>query len=141
MDITIKYNGPIVDEVRNGWPITNEMRHVGSYIDSPVYVNGHVCGVQVGEVAAEEKAYGRSVYATNNHHWGRLAGLLPMASASVKIAVFERAVLAARKAAETEGENEGYTFPMPDDYQEKLYWEQMAPHFEEFGFEVSLGEE
>lgn len=124
--ITIKYNGPVVDIVRNGMEIARIFYPESSYIDSDVFENGH------------EDDYGKSIYATNVDGWGNLPGLLPMAHTTVPFAQFERAVAVAAAAKASGGKNEGITFEV-EGYKEELYWSQMAANMVDQGFEVTIG--
>ena len=126
MDIKILFKGPVDDSVREGLGIANCMAHTGSYVDTPVFQEGH------GE------DYGKSVYATNVKGWGRLKGLQPNHSAPVNFAYLDRAVAAAAEAEANGTENTGISITVDD--KERLWWEQMAPSLADQGFEISLGE-
>lgn len=133
--IKIIYNGPLADTDRVGSSIFRMFEPTGSYIDSDVYTNGYANEDGVGD----GEAYGKSIYATNVEGWGELFGLLPMASSSVKIAQFERAIYVAFEAQESGAENEGVEFEV-EGYEEELFWNQMAPHFVGQGFYIKVGD-
>lgn len=121
--ITVKiiYNGPVVDDVRNGAQIARYFAPQNSYVDTPVFTEGYANSDAVGD----KGTYGKSIYATNVEGWGELLGLLPMASTTVKFAQYERARLAAAAAAEAGTENTGITFTI-DGYEDEIYWNQMG---------------
>jgi len=128
MSVTIKivYGGPIVDVTRQGKSIARFFEPTNSYVDTPVFTEGH------GE------DYGKSIYATNVEGWGKLDGLKPMASTPVKFAEYEQAIIAAANTAEG-AVNAGVTFTV-DGYTEELYWNQMAPNMVSQGFYTKVGD-
>lgn len=133
--ITIIYTGPIVEDIRKGMEIARYFEPNNSYVDSPVFTDGYP-----NEAAAGDgKSYGKSIYATNVDGWGKLDGILPMASASVKLAQYERAIQAAIKAAEADEDNEGIEFEV-DGYEDEIYWNQIAPHMVDQGFYTKVGD-
>lgn len=134
-NVTIIYTGPVVEDIRQGMEIARYFAPNNSYVDSPVFTDGYANTEGVGDGLA----YGKSIYATNVDGWGKLPGLLPMASSTTKFAQYERAVQAARKALEADEENTGITFEV-DGYQEEIYWNQMAPHFVDQGFYTKVGD-
>lgn len=145
MQVKIVYTGPVVDDVRDGAEIARHFSPDNSYIDTHAFTKGHTCGVACGtdaagsKVAAGGQAYGKSVYATNVDGMGEMKGLLPMASTPTRFAYFERAVMVAKEAADKGTDNTGVTITVADtDNAEVLYWEQMAPHFADQGFEVTI---
>jgi len=135
--VTIVYTGPVVDDVvRKGENICATFEPKGSYIDTPVYTEGFDNSVlQLGD----KQSYGKSIYATNVWGMGFLPGLLPMNSTTAKFAEFERAIFAAKEAADAGQENTGVTFQV-DGYEEELYWTQIARGMEGLGFVVTVGE-
>lgn len=131
--VKIIYNGPVVDEIRQGMSIPNTFNPGGSYVDSPAFVDGYdASGV------GDEVGYGKSIYATNVAGWGHLQGLLPMASTPTRFAWFEQAVYAKMEADAKSSENEGVKFDIGDDYMEELYWKQIGPNVVDMGFEVTV---
>lgn len=133
--VKIVYNGPVVDVDRIGTPIYRLFVPNNSYIDTPVYTNGYDNADAVGD----GKSYGKSIYATNVDGWGKLPGLLPMASTTTKFAQFERAVLAAFEAKQAGTKNTGITFEV-EGYEEDIYWNQMAPNMVADGFYIKVGD-
>lgn len=130
--ITIKYNGPVVDIVRNGMEIARIFYPENSYVDSPVFTEGH-------PVVGDEKDYGKSIYATNVEGFGSLPGLLPMAHTTVPFAQFERAVAVAAAAKADGTENKGIVFEV-EGYKEEIYWHQMAKNMVDQGFYSKVGD-
>lgn len=130
--VTIKYVGLPVDDVRYGMQIPAIFSPTGSYVDSNVYENGHE-----GEGDA---AYGKSIYATNVDGWGKLFGLLPMASTPTKFAWFEMAIMQAIQAKEAGEEIPTVTVDI-EDQNDKLWWLQMAPNFVGLGFYITVAGE
>lgn len=132
MKVKIIYNGPTADIIRNGMEIARIFYPQSSYVDSPVYTQGHP--VDAGDA---DKDYGKSIYATNVDGWGHLPGLLPMANTTTKFAQFERAVAEAA-AAKAEGKDpEGIEFEV-EGYEEEIYWDQMGKNLADQGFEVTI---
>lgn len=134
--VKIVYNGPVVDIIRNGMEIARIFVPKASYVDSEVFTKG----LTVEASDAEEQIYGKSIYATNVDGWGRLPGLLPMASTTVPFAEFERAVAVAAAAKAADAKNTGVEFEV-EGYKEELYWTQMGENMKEQGFEVTVGDE
>lgn len=132
--VKIIYRGPIVDDVRNGMQIARYFEPQNSYVDSPVYTDGYPNEDGVGD----GQAYGKSIYATNVAGWGELAGLLPMASTTVKFAQYERAAMAAAEAKAKGEKNEGITFDI-EGYEEEIYWNQIAANMTEY-FYTKVGD-
>jgi len=135
VEVKIIYNGPIVDEIRNGMEIARYFNPDNSYVDSPVFTDGYANEGQVGD----KGTYGKSIYATNVDGWGSCPGLLPMASANGKLAQYERAVYAAKAAEEAGSENTGITFEITT-YEDEIYWNQIAPNMVEQGFYTKVGD-
>ena len=133
--VKIVYTGPVVEVPRLGMPIARIWAPNGSYIDSPVYVNGYENEQELGDGGK----YGRSIYATNVAGWGEIPGLLPMANTTTKFAQFERAVMAAADARVTNSENTGITFEI-EGYEEEIYWDQMARNLFPDGFYIKIGD-
>ena len=135
-NITVKiiYTGPVVDDVRDGMEIARYFAPNNSYIDSPVYTDGYANEDAVGD----KGTYGKSIYATNVPGWGKLEGLLPMASTTVKYAQYERAAMAAAEAAKAGTENTGITFEITD-YEDEIYWNQIAANMTEY-FYTKVGD-
>lgn len=134
INVKIVYTGPVVDAVRNGMEIARYFAPQNSYIDSPVYTDGYENKDGVGD----GESYGKSIYATNVEGWGKLAGLLPMASNTGKFAQYERAALAAAEAEKTGGKNEGITFDI-EGYEDEIYWNQIAANMIEY-FYTKVGD-
>lgn len=132
--ITIIYTGPIVEDIRKGMEIARYFEPTNSYVDSPVFTDGYANESAVGD----KKTYEKSIYATNVEGWGQLDGILPTASASVKLAQYERAVLAAAEAEKAGSANKGITFDV-EGYEEEIYWNQIAPHMVDQGFYTKVG--
>ena len=132
-DVTIKYVGLPVDPVRQGMQIPAIFTPTASYVDSPVYTHGY----PTDETDPAEMEYGKSIYATNVEGWGKLFGLLPMASTPTKFAYFEMAIMQAIQAQEAGEEVPTITVPIEDE-QDKLWWLQMAPNFVGQGFYITV---
>jgi hypothetical protein len=133
--VKIIYTGPIVDISRKGTAIMRIFTPDNSYVDTPVFTDGYENADAVGD----KGTYGKSIYATNVPGWGKLAGLLPMASTTTKFAQFERAVIAKFDAEQSGGENTGITFSI-DDYQEEIYWNQIAANMWQESFYIEVGD-
>lgn len=132
--VTIVYTGPIVDTIRKGENISAIFEPKGSYIDTPVFNEGFDNSVlQLGDKAS----YGKSIYATNVWGFAGLPGLIPMNSTTAKFAEFERAIFAAKAAADAGETNNGVTFEI-NGYEEELYWTQIARGLEGQGFTVTV---
>lgn len=145
MDVKIVYTGPVTDDVRKGAEIASGFVPEGSYIDLPVFTKGHVCGVACGSaangnlVAANDEAYGKSVYATNVRGNDSHRGLAPVASAPVNWAYFERAKISAYQAFVNGTTDEGITVKVDDNNQkELLWWTQIGPQMGDAGFIVTF---
>lgn len=136
--VTIIYNGPAQDIEREGQSICPLFVPAGSYVDSKVYKEGLSAEATVDEQAVDV-SYGKSIYATNVEGWGSLPGLLPIASAPIKFAYFERAIAVAKAAKESGSANNGVVVAI-NNADEELYWNQMAPHFIGSGFTVTIAE-
>ena len=76
--VKIVYTGLVVDEIRPGMNIPRVFLPTSSYIDTPVFTQGYENKDGVGD----GQSYGKSIYATNVDGWGKLFGLLPMATNS-----------------------------------------------------------
>ena len=115
--VTITYTKPVA-QVRDGEPIVRFFGTEPSYVDSDPYEG--------------------SVYDTNVSGWGKLWGLLPLASSPIKLAYFEEAIMAA-----IEAEKAGQVVPSisveVEGNNDLLWWKQMAPNLEEQGYTVSEG--
>ena len=127
--VKIKYVGPVEDVIRNAPnQIPAIFEPTNSYVDTIPYVSGY------------STYYGKSIYATNVDGWGKLAGLLPIASAPIKFAYFERAVIGAAQA-----KIEGTDIPVitvdAADAADTLWWTQMAPNFVGSGFYISVDDQ
>lgn len=133
--VTIIYTGPVVEEVRKGEEIARYFAPNGSYVDTPVFTDGYPNTDKVGD----KQSYGKSIYATNVDGWGKLPGLLPMASTTTKFAQYERAAMAAYAAEQAGEANEGITFEI-EGYEEEIYWNQIAPNMVEQGFYTKVGD-
>lgn len=131
--VTIKYTGPIVDEIRQGMSIPRYFAPTNSYVDSPVYTEGFANGDGLGD----DGKYGKSIYATNVDGLGFLPGLIPMYSNTTKFAQFERAIIAAKAAKDAGGENTGISFEITG-YEEEIYWSQVSKPLADQGFEVTV---
>jgi len=134
VSVTIIYTGTIVDDVREGAQIPRYFAPQNSYVDTPVFTDGYENADAVGD----KGTYGKSIYATNVDGWGKLAGLLPMASTTTKFAQYERAVLAAAEAAAAGEENEGITFDI-EGYEDEIYWNQIAANMADY-FYTKVGD-
>lgn len=134
--VKIVYTGLVVDEIRPGMNIPRVFLPTSSYIDTPVFTQGYENKDGVGD----GQSYGKSIYATNVDGWGKLFGLLPMASATGKFAQFERAIMKAFKAEKEGTDNEGVTFEV-EGYEDELYWNQIAANMVELGFYIEVGDE
>lgn len=135
VNVQIIYNGPIVDEIRKGGEIARYFSPDNSYVDTPVFTEGYENTEEVGD----GESYGKSIYATNVDGWGKLAGLIPMASFNGKMAQYERAVFAAKDAEDAGEENEGITFEI-EGYEDEIYWNQIAPNMVDQGFYTKVGD-
>ncbi|MBQ2856557.1 MAG: hypothetical protein IJE78_05405 [Bacteroidaceae bacterium] len=135
VNVKIIYTGPIVDAVRKGEEIARYFVPNNSYVDTPVFEQGYANEGAVGD----KNSYGKSIYATNVDGWGSCPGLLPIASASVKIAEFERAALAAAAAKEAGTANEGVSFQI-EGYEDELYWNQISSQIYQQGFYIEVGD-
>lgn len=133
--IKIIYTGPVVDVDREGTAICRLFAPNNSYVDLPVFTDGYANEAAVGD----GQSYGKSIYATNVSGWGKLPGLLPMASTTTRFAQFERAVIAAFEAKQAGTENTGITFTV-DGYEEDIYWNQMAANMVDEGFYIKVGD-
>ena len=133
--VTIKYTGPIVDEIRPGMSITRYFAPTNSYVDSPVYTEGFANEDMLGD----KGTYGKSIYATNVDGQGFLPGLIPMYSNTTKFAQFERAILAAKAAEDAGEENTGITFEITG-YEEEIYWSQISKPLADQGLEVTISD-
>lgn len=115
--VTITYTKPMA-QIRDGDPIVRYFGAESSYVDSIPYDG--------------------SVYDTNVSGWGKLYGLLPLASTPIKLAYFEEAIMAA-----IEAENAGQQVPSisveVESNNDLLWWNQMAPNLEDQGYTVSIG--
>ena len=132
--VTIIYTGPVVDVVRKGENISAIFEPTGSYIDTPVFTEGFDNStLQLGD----KESYGKSIYATNVWGFEALKGLIPMNSTTAKFAEFERAIFAAKAAADAGTQNTGVTFEISG-YEEELYWTQIARGLEGQGFTVTV---
>lgn len=136
-EIKIVYTGPVSEEIRAGMQIPRFFAPQNSYVDSAVYTEGYDPTAEGNY--ADGEAYGRSIYATNVDGWGRLPGLLPMASTTVKFAQYERAAMAAAEAELAGEENAGIEFEV-EGYEEEIYWNQIAPHMVALGFYTKVGD-
>lgn len=125
--VTIIYTSVKGDVDRDGLPIARIFTPDNSYVDSEVFVSGH------------GSDYGKSIYATNVDGWGELAGLIPMASTTVKFAEFELAVKSAIESILNKGVS-GISFDI-DGYEDEIYWNQMATNLVDQGFYVKIGDE
>lgn len=135
IEVKIIYTGALVDEIRQGMQIARYFSPDNSYIDSPVFTDGYANEDAVGD----KGTYGKSIYATNVAGNGELPGLIPMASANGKFAQYERAIFAAKAAAEKGEENTGITFEI-ETYEDEIYWNQIAPNMVEQGFYTKVGD-
>jgi len=135
-NVTIIYNGPIVDEIRQGMSIPRYFEPRNSYVDSPVYTEGFENKDGLGD----GESYGKSIYATNVDGWVNFPGLIPMNGNTTKFAQFQRAIFAAKKAEDEGSENTGITFEI-EGYEEEIYWIQMARNLADQGFYTKVGEE
>ncbi len=136
MKVTIKYIGTTFDSVRNGSPVCSVFEPNSSYIDTPAYKYG------VMDKDGEKELYGKSVYATNVGTYGTLEdflrGIVPIATAPIRLAKFEQAIETAVAAEKAGEENEGISFEIGDDYKESIYWEQISKGMIGQGFEVTV---
>lgn len=134
--ITVKiiYTGSVVDDVRDGAQIARYFAPTNSYVDTPVFTDGYANADAVGD----KGTYGKSIYATNVEGWGKLVGLLPMASTTVKFAQYERAALAAAEAQAKGEENTGITFEI-EGYEDEIYWNQIAANMTDY-FYTKVGD-
>lgn len=128
-NITVKiiYTGLTADIVREGASIPRYFSPDNSYVDTPVFTDGYANASEVGD----GEGFGKSIYATNVPGWGELAGLLPMASTTTKFAQYERAALAAAEAEKAGTENTGITFTI-DNYEDEIYWNQIAANMADY---------
>lgn len=132
--VKIIYTGPVVDVTRKGTAIMRIFTPDNSYVDTPVFTDGYANADEVGD----GEGYGKSIYATNVAGWGKLHGLLPMASTTTKFAQFERAVIAKFNADAAGTTNTGITFSV-DGYEEEIYWNQIAANMWQDGFYIEVG--
>ena len=112
-------------------PICRCYLPANSYIDTPVYTEGH----PVGE---ETKDYGKSVYATNVDGFGEIPVQEPYATTSVPFSV----ALAQFKVAAVADEKDENGFPFVefevDDYKEGFYYKSLGKELADQGFEVTV---
>lgn len=138
-DTTIKivYTGRPSDEIRV--PV-KEIAPIfypdASYVDTDIFTQGFANKDQVGD----KKTYDKSIYATNIYGQAFGPGILPIGSAPVPFAYFEKAIAIALKAEEDGTENTGVELTVSEN-KEVLYFEQMAKNLEEQGFYVKVGDE
>lgn len=132
MNVTIIYNGPIVEEIRKGANIPRIFVPTTSYVDMPVMTEGYENTDQLGDKAT----YGKSIYATNVDDQGFLPGLLPMFSSTQNLVQFENAIFAAKAAKDAGTTNEGVTFAI--EASEELYWVQIGKGLADEGFTVTV---
>jgi hypothetical protein len=118
-DVKIIYNGPIKQIIRVGSNIARIFLPDDSYVDSAIYAG--------------------TIYDTNVEGWGKLAGLLPMASTNAKFAQFERAVISYANTQLVGGYNKGVAFEISG-YEEELYWSQMATNLADQGYYTKIGD-
>lgn len=135
IQVQIIYTGVLVDEIRKGAEIARYFAPNNSYVDTPVFTDGYPNEGGVGD----GNAYGKSIYATNVDGWGKLPGILPIASASVKLAQYERAIFAAKEAEEAGKKNEGIVFEI-EGYEDEIYWNQIAANMVDQGFYSKVGD-
>lgn len=116
--VTITYTKPMA-QVRDGDPIVRYFDAESSYVDSIPYDG--------------------SVYDTNVSGWGKLYGLLPLASTPIKLAYLEEAVIAAVEAEAAGQEVPSITVEFEGN-ADLLWWKQMIPNLEEQGYTFELVE-
>lgn len=131
--VNIIYNGPVDIVDREGQPIARYFSPDNSYVDMPVFTDGYTNGGSIGD----GNSYGKSIYATNVTGWGKLFGLIPMASTTTRFAQFQLAVYAYIAAKEAGTTNAGVTFTI-DSYEDEIYWKQMGRNLESDGFTTTL---
>ena len=135
-NVTIIYNGPIVDEIRQGANIPRFFAPLNSYVDTPVFTEGFANEEGLGD----GESYGRSIYATNVDGQGFLPGLIPMYGNTTKYAQFQLAIFAAKAAEEKGAENTGITFEI-EGYEEEIYWIQQGRLMADEGFYTKVGDQ
>lgn len=135
-NVTIIYNGPIVDELRKGANICRIFEPNNSYVDLPVFTEGFDNKDELGD----GESYGKSIYATNVDGQGCIPGLIPMNGNTTKFAQYQRAIFAACDAEATGAENTGITFSI-DGYEEEIYWTQIARNMVDQGFYTKVGDQ
>lgn len=135
-NVTIIYNGPIVDEIRKGASIPRYFAPADSYVDLPVMTEGFENKDGLGD----GESYGKSIYATNVDGQGFLPGLIPMNGQTTKFAQFQLAIFAAKEAEKNGAENTGITFEI-DGYEEEIYWIQQARAMADQGFYTKVGDQ
>jgi hypothetical protein len=118
-EVKIVFNGPIVSVERVSSNIARIFFPDNSYVDSV--------------------AYEGTIYDTNVEGWGKLAGLLPMASTTTKFAQFERAAICYANSQLVGTDNTGVTFEI-DGYEEEIYWSQMATNLVDQGYYIKIGD-
>lgn len=134
-NVTIIYNGPIVDEIRKGANISRIFVPTTSYVDTPVFTEGFANEDGLGD----GESYGRSIYATNVEGQGFLPGLIPQNGETTKFAQFQLAIFAAADAEAAGAENTGITFSI-NGYEDEIYWIQTARNMAEQGFYIKVGD-
>lgn len=129
--VKIVYKGVEKDIEKLVAPICRCYVPASSYIDTPVYTEGH----PVGE---ETKDYEKSVYATNVDGFGEIPVMEPYATTSIPLPValaqFKVAVVADAK------DENGFPFVEFDveDYKEAFYYRSLGQELAEQGFEVAV---
>lgn len=118
-EVKIIYNGPVTEIKRIGSNIARIFLPNNSYVDSAIYAG--------------------TIYDTNVAGWGKLTGLLPMASTTTKFAQFERAAISYANSQLVGGYNKGVTFEV-DGYEEEIYWSQMATNLVDQGYYTKIGD-
>jgi hypothetical protein len=118
-EVKIIYNGPITEIKRVGSNIARIFLPNNSYVDSI--------------------AYAGTIYDTNVEGWGKLTGLLPMASTTTKFAQFERAAISYANAVLVGTDNTGVAFDI-DTYEDEIYWSQMATNLVDQGYYTKIGD-
>lgn len=123
--ITITYTRDESESKRVADSIFAKYDGHNSYIDSDVYEEGTA-------------NYGKSIYATNVSGWGKLWGLLPLASTPIKLAYMEEAIQAAIEA-EKAGQEVPSIVVEVESSSDLLWWKQMIPNLEDQGFTFDTG--
>lgn len=116
--VIVKYYGPAVVDARVASPICPIMLPVNSYADAPVMVEGL------------EGKYGKSIYATNVHGFGRIEDAVAAPYIHLSFPGGMKAVNMAIVGEEVT--EDGKTFRKLEmevsDYKEVLYFKELAAH-------------